>query len=724
MIRHTLLLGAAFVATVVPTALAAQAVVQPLGNPDADALAAQMRVLASDPRNVQALATAGELSMRLGDLSGAAALFARADKVDPRSGRVKAGMASILVRSERPGEALRFFQQAEAYGWPAQRYAADRGLAFDLVGQQGRAQRDYRLALQNGADDETTRRYALSLGISGQQAPALAQLDPLVRRQDRAAWRARAFVMAMTGDTAGAAKIATTMMPAGMAQGLGAFFGRLPTLGAVDRAFAVHFGEITATPARIADARMTPAYAPLPVELVGQPVQVAAAAPVAATRTTDRRDRRSRREREQRPVVLAATTPQRPVAVTSPPIAAVTQPAGATMRESNVRVAAATPVTVTTLPPAAAVVAQPVRPSVVAAAQVASAAPSPNRPTAAPVVVAQAPAASAVVATPTAVASVAPTITPSAVTPTTAPPAQVAALAPRPALPIATTPVPASTAPAPVVAAVAPVPTEAATERADSVLARIVASLSIPASELGVVEPARPDPGPVALPAAVARTPASSAGRRVAAQAAAQEGRDAALRRTVAAKLTGDAEADEPAAKPTRGRRGTQVAALDAGTTRRGRKAAEDAAAEETPRTRGRKAAEDAALTPAQRRAADRKAAADKKAAAEKKELADQAAAEKKAARSQPARIWVQVAGGANEGDLGKAWSAAQAKSPALKGRAGYKTPLRATNRVLTGPFKTDAEARAFVNQLAKQGVSAFSFTSDAGQKVEKLGTK
>ena len=116
---------------------------------------------------------------------------------------------------------------------------------------------------------------------------------------------------------------------------------------------------------------------------------------------------------------------------------------------------------------------------------------------------------------------------------------------------------------------------------------------------------------------------------------------------------------------------------------------------------------------------ADKKALADKKAAAAKKLAdADKAAAEEEA-RSRapnPARIWVQVAGGANEGDLPKAWAKVKAKAPTVFGaRSGWTTPLRATNRVLAGPFKTDAEARAFVNQLAKEGVSAFAFTSDAG---------
>ncbi|KQR87864.1 SPOR domain-containing protein [Sphingomonas sp. Leaf343] len=744
-----LFLAGALAAASVAAIASGQAVVQSLAPGDADLLATQMRALAANPRDLNALATAGELSIKLGDLSGAAALFARADRIDPRNGRVKAGMGSILVRSERPGEALRFFQQAETSGWTAGRFAADRGLAYDLIGEQRRAQADYRVALATASDDETIRRYALSLGIAGKQTEALAQLDPLVRKQDRAAWRARAFVLAMGGDTAGAEKIATTMMPAGVAQGLGLFFQRLPTLPAADRAFAVHFGEIAATPERIADARLTPALAALPPEQVASaPVQVAAVTPqVQPDRRSVRRTRPGRQtlSTTAAPVVLAAnTTVARPGFGAQPGIAPATASA-TSMRETDVRVAAtpsrpATPAV--TVQPVQSVVAQPVvRPA----------------------------------------------------------PAQVAQVAPQP--------VQTAAAPPPSTEPVAPVQTAAATRRADSVLARIVASLSIPAAELGVVEPivaTTAPPRPV-VPVEVASAPRSTDGRRVVAEAAAKEARDTAVRRTVAAKLTGDADADDakpltPAQKraadrqaaadkraeeralakmtPAQRRAAARKAATDAATTddvaevkltpaqkrAADRQAVADKRAEEralakmTPaqrRAAARKAAAesaeepveiaDAKLTPAQRRAAARKAAAeeaekpltpaekraaarkvlaDKKADAEKKDLADKAAADKKAVRSNPSRIWVQVAGGANQGDLAKAWSGVKAKSPALAARAGYSTPLRATNRVLTGPFKTDAEARAFVNQLAKQGVSAFPFTSDAGQTVTKLGGK
>lgn len=698
--------AAALVAVCLPTVLAAQSLVQPLGTTDADLLATQMRQLAASPQDLNALTTAGELSIKLGDLSGAAALFARADRLNPRYGRVKAGMGSILVRSERPGEALRFFAQAESYGWSVTRFAADRGLAYDLIGEQVRAQRDYRTALASGRDDETIRRYALSLGISGRQKEAADLLDPLVRRQDRAGWRARAFVLAMGGDTAGAAKIATTILPAGMAQGLGAFFQRLPTLAPADRAFAVHFGEINPTPERLADARLTPALAPLPVEPA--PIRVAAVVP-PSERRANRRPRAGREPlsavpvaaaatpppvtspsvTQRPPVVLAAAAPARRAPLPPPPVSGrVAQPgfsgapsaSATTARDPNVRIASQPSGVPTTSAPA--VITRAGLPAPVAAA--------PTRSTLQPVVVAAAPVPGAP--------------------------------APRPVTP----------APGPV----APVGTASLTQRADSVLARIVASLSIPASELGIQEPVRVAAAPprAPVPAGVAAASASAAGKRVVAEASAKEARDAAVRRNVAAKLNAAALAE--GVKPLS--RAEQRAA--------DRQAKADAAALAKLSPRERRAAERKAkvdaealakLSPRERRAAERKVLADRKASgaeaggatppltrAEKRAAERKLAVDKNIAGGNPARIWVQVAGGANERDLGKAWNAARAKAPALAGRAGYSTPLRATNRVLTGPFKTDVEARAFVNQLAKQGVSGFSFTSEAGQEVTRLGAR
>ena len=798
----------------------------PQPTPDADALANAMRRLGANPRDLFALIEAGELSLKLGDVNAAAALFKRADMIDPMNGRVKAGMARILVSQERPGEALRYFDQATGYGLDPRSFAGDRGLAYDLIGEHDRAQRDYRLALKVADSAEVQRRYALSLGISGKRDAAIAEIDALLRKNDRGAWRARAFILAMNGDVPGAEKIAQTMMPQGMGAALGPFFTRLASLPQGDRAFAVHFGELRPTPARLADARLTP---PLPV--LGPdptaPVQVAAVTPRAAPVKRDRRAERAEarrvqlaqraadkaRRQEARRVQLAQREAARrgtrvADGVAYGPSRAVVQPLpGRTLASRPpVQTAALVP---TTIPRAAApaptpVVATPTpAPTASTAYARTTAAPVPSAlgsefpsasvatptpaasvpvapPTATPMQVASVPAVVAAGAaasasgatpppssgTPTAPASVAPTAAPTQVatvlgppnapTPLDAPAAtQSAALTPRtpatpqpgfstfPATPPQTTVAAATTLATPAQAsfvggASSPVPPATASStitaappvvakmNEDTILARIMAGISIPAEELGVgpVRPPAPAPGTtVATPASIAsaeeaRRNAEDARRAQQANTVAKPAGVAATRPAAkTTKVAAAAEPDVPATAAKPGTRAARAATEDAALAKPGSKTAKTLAKTEAepldPKAAARKAAAD-------KKAAEAKKLGDAKKAEEKKKAAEEA----RLAKADPPRIWVQVAGGANEGDLPKAWGAVKAKAPALAGKAAYSTPLRATNRVVTGPFKTDAEARAFVNTLAKQGISAFPFTSEKGQKMTKLGGK
>ncbi|RXD07537.1 SPOR domain-containing protein [Sphingomonas sp. UV9] len=727
--HHLLTAALALVLAAVPCAAVAQEVVQAIpGTTDADKLGDLMRRVASNPRDVDALIRAGDLSMGLGDLSGAAALFARAEKVNPRDGRIKAGMGSILVRSERPGEALRYYGQAESLGLDPRNFAADRALAYDLIGQQDRAQRDYRVALRNAPDDETLRRYALSLGISGKQDLAVQQLGPLLLKSDRGAWRARAFILAMNGDVAGAEKIATAMMPRGTAQGLQPFFQRLPNLPASDRAFAVHFGEVHATPARLADARMTPPLgvlapdptAPVMMAAVPQPVAVAASGKTKHGRRgkPGRTEMAATTTRATAPVPVVATrTPTAPAPTTPAPTtpAAVAPPvqlASSALPMVQAVPAQSTGARVATPQPTyrAPQVAQTTTaaPQVQAPVAVRRVAPTPTSTGTSPATTAAQMAAlpagriqsesNTRVANSVAAAAVASTGTtaqPVTPGPVQSAPVQQAAVQSQPMTPapVASVQQPvqqASAAPLPTpgfsangasstatptsrpVEVAAAMPPRAVAASEDSILARIVAGLSIPASELDVA-PMRP--APVVTQAAV---PVSDDAERVLAEAKAKLQRDATAKKIAAEQLAAD-----------------KKAALD------------------------KKAA-------ARKAIADKKALAEKKAAAAEKLAADKAAAEeKRIARANPERIWVQVSTGATEGDLPKAWRGVKAKAPAVFGsRGGWTTPWKATNRVLAGPFKTDAEARTFVNQLAKEGVSTFSFTSDPGQVITKLPAK
>jgi Flp pilus assembly protein TadD len=579
--------------------------------PDADALAEQMRILARDPKDADALIRAGELTLKLGDPTAAAVLFSRAEAVRPRDGRLKADEAAVLVHMERPGEALRLFQQAEAMGADPADFAAERGLAYDLIGQQERAQRDYRTALAaDPANAETMRRYALSLGISGKRDQALAEIDPLVRRQDHAGWRDRAFILAMTGDPDEAEKIARAMLPPAMASGLAPFFQRLPQLSAADRAFAVHFGEVAATPQRLADARLIPPLPPLAPEVEVKPIQLADA---ASPRTETRAQRRAR-EKAERDAARAAKKQARAANVAPPRAQPGFSAAPIESRTQPTRLAASRPIPVTLKPAAPAADAK----------------------------------------------------TTSSPAPVTRPPV---------------------TQPAPVVASrpqagAPPVATEPTVKPAtrvgqeDDILRRIMAGITVPESELGVAAP----PGP-------------AAGRAPAQQLA-------------GAAAPPQVPAARPAPDPT-----TEAKRLEAANLAAVRKAAEEKAAAKAKAEAQRKAA-------AEKKAAEAKKAADAKAAAEK-------AAKAKADKANPSRIWVQVAGGANEGDLAKAWARVKARAPeAFQGKQGWSTPLNATNRVLAGPFKSDEAAQDFVNQLAKKGISAFPFTSAKGQKIDKLPVK
>ena len=661
---------------------------------DADELAAQMRQLAANPQDLAALVRAGELALRLDDATAAAGFFARAERIDPRNARVKAGLGSLLVGEERPGEALRRFAEAEALGADARGFAADRGLAYDLIGEQDRAQRDYRLALRSGSNDETVRRYALSLGISGKREEAYAVLEPLLRRSDRGAWRSRAFILAMSGDPVGASQIATSMLPPGMAQGLQPFFDRLPNLPAADRAFAVHFGEVRATPQRIADARLVP---PLPA--LGPdpyaPRAVAAVAQQPAPAVAARDDRRKGRKRKGAPVEVAAAVVPPPPPLPAPPTyvassaaedeplapaasslpprpaygQAMVQPLPATTvaatptRRPPVSftassVAKPTPATsvpaATTSHPAVTPMPAPVsRPPVALAANethLPAVAGPPNE-TVVPsqdssgdddesVAPATGTPAAAVLPPPRAVvvAGVPQSVAAMPQPVVTSPPPQPAAVVPQPV--VSTPP------PAPVVHRTAPAVTHPAAKPVrseDSILASIIAGIKVPGSETATASPVR-KPGHAAPPPA--EEPATDAA---------------------------------PAVKP-----GTKPA--DAKAAAAAKKAAAAAAAA--------------------------KKAADEKRRNDPKLL-------------EPARTWVQVAGGANEAALVLSWNIMKGRAPAaFKGKQGWTTPLRATNRVLAGPFKTDEEARAFVNLLAKSGVQAFTFTSEAGQKITKLPVK
>lgn len=238
MLGALLACGAAFVAA---APACAQGSYSPYAESPAAALARYVRTLASNPKDFGSLIGAGKAALELGDNQAAAGFFARADEVNPRSPLPQAGMGAVSVANGEAQAALPYFTRAQQLGAPAAIFGSDRGLAYDLLGQQANAQADYRAALGGPDSDEARRRLALSLAISGDKAGALGALGPLMAKGDAAAARARAFVCALTGDSDGAMVAINAAMPGSWVR-VQPFLSRLPALLPAQKAAAVNLG--------------------------------------------------------------------------------------------------------------------------------------------------------------------------------------------------------------------------------------------------------------------------------------------------------------------------------------------------------------------------------------------------------------------------------------------------------------------------------------------------
>ncbi len=680
--------------------------------------------LAADPRNVSALFDAADAALRLGDSDAAIGFLTRANAVDPSNPRARVLMGKAYLVAENPVDAVRAFDDAERAGADVASFAADRGLAYDLVGDNGRAQRWYQIALSKGADDDLTRRYALSLAISGDRRGAEALLAPLIQQQDRATWRTRTFVMAVTGGPDEAVAIAYASMPQDLAAGIAPYLRYMPRLTPAQQAAAANFGRfpraadigrddprivqyaaLNPRSLRLAEAGLIPAGTPL--------------GPKAAAEKPSREKRR-RPGREERKLAEAAQARQPSATPSAPAPAAAPRTVAA---QSAAAQSAAAPA--------------PSRPTVLSALDVPPGTPRPPVP---PIRPAAQPAATGTKGGATAaVASQPPAPVRAAPSPVSAPAAtpvpptaetQLALNTPRPAVaaapPAAVASSPATSAP-PTPSAAAPLAGGTLASAATFDLARAgtgaAVTTSAPAASPAASEPLPPQT-PTASPAPIAAVPvpassvASSAPGNL--PAAGDEGppdRPADLAAlfsdftpppeetktpVVAVDIT-RLPPKPPAPPPQADPRGERPDA-PADVSRTSTKEAEKPTPVEAKKGKDSKSAKDAK---------DSKAKEAKEAKA------------KKAPPSHPSRIWVQVLVGANKDVMDREWRQMVKQAPdVLRGRKPYISPWRTNFRLLTGPFESGAAAQDFINRLGKSGVASYQWTSPAGQAVDSLPTK
>src|SRR5690606_7606444 len=107
--------------------------------PGAD-LRQQSADLGTNAQGVDQPVASGRAARAMGGGRCPLGFFTRAQQISANDARVKAGMAAANVRIGRPETALTLFAEAVAAGAPANELLADRGLAYDMIGQTARAQ--------------------------------------------------------------------------------------------------------------------------------------------------------------------------------------------------------------------------------------------------------------------------------------------------------------------------------------------------------------------------------------------------------------------------------------------------------------------------------------------------------------------------------------------------------------------------------------------------------
>lgn len=670
-------------------------------------LNAYLARLGTNPRDVSALIGAGEAALALDDPNAAAGFFARADAIESGNGRIKAGLAKVMLQMRNPAEALRLFDQAGRLGYADANILPERGLARDMSGDQAGAQQDYRAALARtpGASD-LVYRYAASLGISGQVEAAEHVLQPLLYKSDRAAWRYRAFILAMNNRQADAKKIAMQTLPENIAVGLIPYMQKMPYLTAAQKAAAVHFGHFPAqVGTQITKITPTPPAA-VPGAVAAAPTVVAAAVPIVAepsARATRSRSRDSGRRSASRigraPAQMAQATTQQPVPTTAQPAAPVQN------------VAAPTPAPV----------------------------PAPNR----PAMIQPIPQ------------STAPTPTPMPTRSAAAPASGTSPAAPPPTASASAAPFPASTVfPVPTTSAGVPAPARQgppahgmiqADPRSTAPVTAPVATQPTPANSLNAISLAQASVPRAAVPADVRPAQATSAASSTWSSSSAPAAAAPASPPTAATVQSVPSSSPVPvqpvptpatvtaSALPTPVPTATPtpvvprslaeiIRAIDVPDAER-RTTVAAVNLEEIAAMQAARRAEQQAVADKAKKAADAKAkAAEAKAKAEAEAKAKKEAEEKARLAANPARSWVQIGMGANRSALPFTLKQLRGKYAEIAPQDAWSASWGRTNRLLIGPFPSFTRARAVEQSLKEKGADVFAWRSEAGETVERLG--
>ena len=234
-----------------------------------------------EPNNIDALTGIGNVYLAVGIWNGGLNSFRQVRALDPRGVESAAGLAVALLLNDRPGETRQILNQQMAMTGPSLKLQNLLGLAEDLKGNHGPAQKAYSAALElSPGDGEVLTNLALSFALMGayERAEAILQRGAGTANAIPLAAQNLALVYALRGQIAQALETARRELSAAEVETNTPFYERLSTLSARDRARAVFFGtlppetQVPALPARReAVPAVTPAVKMAPPEVTKAP---------------------------------------------------------------------------------------------------------------------------------------------------------------------------------------------------------------------------------------------------------------------------------------------------------------------------------------------------------------------------------------------------------------------------------------------------------------------
>ncbi len=209
-----------------------------------------------EPNNIEALTGIGNIYLAVGIWDAGLNTFRQVRALNPRGAESAAGLAVALLLNDRPGETRQILNQQMAMTGPSLELQNLLGLAEDLKGNHGPAQKAYSAALElSPGDGEVLTNLALSFALMGEYERAEAILQRRAGTTDAIPLAAQnlALVYALRGQIARALETARRELSAAQVETNTPFYERLSTLSARDQARAVFFGTLppeTETPAR------------------------------------------------------------------------------------------------------------------------------------------------------------------------------------------------------------------------------------------------------------------------------------------------------------------------------------------------------------------------------------------------------------------------------------------------------------------------------------------